>query len=146
MNSPAQVDVGASDSKVGIESTNCAKQISSHQDTCTGQGKYVLHRIVLFLVEFAVFCDCKRHTEPVNGHPDALDHGGLIPVHKLWSDSTSIRSIQLINKTAHCIWIQGHVIVHEAEKATVALHQFQDAVARRPVSGVPSKKADNGCR
>ena len=35
--------------------------------------------------------------------------------------------------------------MHEAEKATVALHQFQDAVARRPVSGVSAKKADNGC-
>ena len=67
-------------------------------------------------------------------------------MNNLRTDSTRIRSVQLIHHARDGIRSQCHVVMKETEETTVALHKLKNRVARGAVSRVRTEESHNCMR
>ena len=146
MGSPAQVDVVAVEVDRSVEAGNRPEQVGADHHARRRQGKHVAHRVVLFLVDFALFHERVDFAKAVDANADVLQHSRIVPRHKLRADDPGIRSIHLLDQQTDRPGVQGHVVVQEAEEAVVAFDEAQDLVRRCPVPVDISDGANKGIR
>jgi hypothetical protein len=62
-------------------------------------------------------------------------------MNNLWTDSTRIRSVQLIHHARDGIRSQCHIVMKETEEPTVSLHKLKNCVARGAISRVRTEES-----
>ena len=108
---PAQVDVVTIEVDRSVEAGDRPEQVGAHHQACRRQGEDVADRVVLLLVDLALFDERVRLAEAVDADPDVLQHTGVVPRDQLRADDAGVRSVQLFDEQTNGAGIEGNVVV-----------------------------------
>ena len=141
---PAQVDVLAMEAHRRVEPAKGAEQVGAHEDARRRDGEYVGHGIVLLLVDFADVDAASGFSEEVDVEADVLQQTRVVPGDDLRSDDAGVGAIQLLDHQSNGVWIEGDIVVTEAEETVVALDELRHDVGDRAETSIGPDRLDEG--